>query len=318
MYTLFLFTAALLLSCLYTNQKLKSNESVRISPQAVYAVEAATDTSGLIATGATLQQVSRDFRFTEGPAVDPQGNVFFTDQPNNRIWKYATDGTLSVFLEPSGRSNGLYFDHDGNIIACADEKNQLWRISPDKKITVLYKGRKGRKLNGPNDAWVDKKGGIYFTDPYYQRPYWKRTAPEIEGQHVYYLPRRKKKLIAVEENIKQPNGIVGTPDGKFLFVADIANSKIYKYEIALNGTLQNRKLFAEVLCDGMTLDNRGNLYTAGNGVSVFDSTGKKIEHIVVPEKWTANVCFGGAKRNQLFITASEGVYTIEMNVTGVE
>ena len=318
MHAFFPLTAVLLLFCFYTTEKGTSNEPAPVLPQVLLAGQRATDTSGLVATGATLQQVSREFSFTEGPAVDRQGNVFFTDQPNNRIWKYATDGTLSIFLEPSGRSNGLYFDNLGNIIACADGENELWRISPDKKIKVLYKGRKGRRLNGPNDAWVDKKGGIYITDPYYQRPYWKHTAPELQGQYVYYLRRGKKKLIAVEENIKQPNGIIGTPDGRNLFVADIGAGKIYKYDIGKGGRLQNRALFTEVVCDGMTLDNRGNLYTTGNGVSVFDSTGKKIEHIAVPEKWTANVCFGGVNRNQLFITASEGVYTLQMNVTGTE
>jgi gluconolactonase len=311
-----LFTAVLLLSFFY--QIAQHNVPAGKQPQTVFTWKAAADTAGLIAEGATLQTVSRQFSFTEGPAVDRQGNVFFTDQPNNQIWKYATDGTLSLFLEPSGRANGLYFDNRGNIIACADEKNELWRISPGKKIKRIYKSKKGMRLNGPNDAWVDEKGGIYFTDPFYQRPYWKHTAPEIEGQYVYYLPAGKRRLVTVEKTIKQPNGIIGTPDGQHLFVADIGAGKIYKYDIGPNGRLQNRRLFTEVVCDGMTLDNKGNVYTAGNGVSVFDSTGKKIEHIAVPEKWTANVCFAGTSRNTLFITASEGVYTIQMNVNGVD
>jgi gluconolactonase len=111
---------------------------------------------------------------------------------------------------------------------------------------------------------------------------------------------------------------VGSPDGRWLYVSDIGAGKIYKYEIQPDGSLQNRKLFTEASADGITRDEKGNLYTAGNGVTVFDSTGKQIWNIPVPEKWTSNVCFGGTDRKTLFITASEAVYTIRMNVKGVE
>src|ERR1700709_2644348 len=115
--------------------------------------------------------ISKQFSFTEGASVDKKGNVFFTDQPNNKIWEYSTDGKLSVFLDSAGRSNGMYFDKKGNLVTCADEEDQLWAIGPDKKITVLMRDFGGRRLNGPNDLWIDARGGIYFTDPYYQRSY---------------------------------------------------------------------------------------------------------------------------------------------------
>lgn len=276
------------------------------------------DTSGLIAPGATLQVLPNRFSFTEGPAVTNDGAVFFTDQPNDNIWKWATDGTLSLFMHNTGRANGLYVDEAGNIIACADAKNELWKISPEKKVTVLYKAPKRKRLNGPNDLWIDKSGGIYITDPYYQRPYWKRKKPALKSQNVYYLPYGQKKLVAVEEGLKQPNGIVGTPDGKHLFIADIGDGKTYKYEIEANGRLKNKQLFVEQGSDGITLDERGNLYITGNGVTVYNAEGKKIEQIQVPAKWTSNVCFGDAEKNRLFITASESVYTLQMNVKGVE
>src|SRR5262245_5909077 len=113
------------------------------------------DDAALIAEGATVEVLSDGYRFTEGPAVDRDGNVFFTDQPNERIVKYnAADGSFSDWLKPSGRSNGTYFDKAGNLLACADEKNELWSISPDKKITVLLKDLDGKLLNGPNDLWI--------------------------------------------------------------------------------------------------------------------------------------------------------------------
>lgn len=276
------------------------------------------DTINVVAPGATLQKVSSQFTFTEGPAVDKKGNIFFTDQPNDKIWKYDTDGNLSLFMDKTGRSNGLYFDKKGNIISCADEKDELWSISPDKKVTVLMTNFQGQRMNGPNDLWIDPKGGIYFTDPYYQRDYWERKKPDIDGQKVYYLPKGKSEAILVDGDLKQPNGIVGTPDGKYLYVADIRDSKTYKYEIGPDGMLRNRQLFISQGSDGMTLDNQGNLYISGRGVTVYDPSGKKLGNIPVPSRWVGNVCFGGKKRDRLFITASESVYTLPMRVKGVE
>jgi gluconolactonase len=276
------------------------------------------DTSQLIAPGATLQRLSNQFQFTEGPAADKQGNIYFTDQNSDNIWKWNTDGTLAVFMHGAGRPNGLYLDQDGNIIACADEKNRLLQISPKKKIQVLYKAPKRKRLNGPNDLWIDATGGIYITDPYYQRTYWKRKKPVLKGQYVYYLPHGKKKLITIDTSLKQPNGIVGTPDGKHLYIADIGDWKTYRYDIAPDGSLQNRQLFAAQGSDGLTLDDQGNVYLTGDGVTVYNSAGIKVEHIAVPAKWTANVCFGGREKNKLFITASEAVYLLQMNVKGVE
>ena len=272
----------------------------------------------IIANGAQLAQVAADYKFTEGPAVDKEGNVFFTDQPNNRIMKWSTDGTVSVYMENAGRANGLYFDHQGNLIACADEQNQLWLISPDKKVTVLINDFEGKKLNGPNDLWIDSMGGIYFTDPYYQRDYWTRTEKEQAGEWVYYLSPDKKMVTPVATDLVQPNGIVGTLDGKVLYVADIGDKKTYTYEINQDGSLSDKTLFVEMGSDGMTLDNQGNVYLTGEGVTVFDKQGKKIEQIDVDEGWTANVCFGGKEQNKLFITAMKALYTLDMNVKGVQ
>lgn len=272
-----------------------------------------------IAPGAIPKLVADGFKFTEGPASDPEGNVYFTDQPNDRILKWdATTGKVTDFLKPAGRSNGLAFDHDGNLIACADEKGELWQIDVETgKHTVLLDHFGNKLFNGPNDVWIDPSGGMYFTDPFYKRDYWQgREQPEQERQRVFYLPKGAKVPVIAEDTLVQPNGIIGSPDGKLLFVADIGARKTYQYEIAPDHTLTRRKLFCEMGSDGMTRDSEGNLYLTGKGVTVFDKDGNKLGEIPIGKPWTANITFGGKEMKTLFITASDSVFTLEMSVKG--
>jgi len=277
-------------------------------------------TDQLVAGSATPQLIAKQFKFTEGPAVDRQGNVFFTDQPNNTIWKYDTSGKLSLFMADAGRANGMYFDAKGNLLACADEHNQLWSINPDnKKVKVLVKDLGGKRLNGPNDVWAHPKtGGIYFTDPYYQREYWTRNSPDIVGQKVYYLAPGQTQPVVVDDQMRKPNGIIGTPDGRYLYVADIDGNKTYRYQFGPDGHLTDKQLFVEQGSDGMTLDEKGNVYLTGNGVTVYSAAGQKIAHFDVPEEWTGNICFAGKDRKTLFITASKGIYKLPMRVKGAQ
>ncbi len=274
--------------------------------------------SSIIAPGAKLTKLAGGFSFTEGPAADADGNIYFTDQPNDRIMKWDTRGKLSTFMKPCGRSNGLCFDADGKLWACADEKNEMWQIDVATKTkTVVIKDYRGKLLNGPNDVWLRPDGGLYFTDPYYKRPYWKRGPKEIEIEGVYYLAPDRKRLVRVVDDLSQPNGIIGTPDGKTLYVADIRGDKTYAYDIRPDGSLKGKRLFCKLGSDGMTIDDAGNVYLTGHGVTVFDRQGKQIEHIDVHEAWTGNICFGGKDRDLLFITASKGIYGLKMKVHGV-
>jgi gluconolactonase len=137
-------------------------------------------------------------------------------------------------------------------------------------------------------------------------------------ESVYYLAPDLKQVTRVIADLKQPNGIIGTPDGKTLYVADIGDGKTYRYRIEAGGSLGDKQLFCKFGSDGMTLDDRGNLYLTGKGVTVFAPSGEQLQHIAVSEPWTANVCFGGKTRHTLFITASKGLYAIEMSVKGVD
>jgi gluconolactonase len=295
------------------SRNLGKNEGIEL-----VRVTAESKPVGVVAPGAKPVLLASEFKFTEGPAPDAEGNVLFTDQPNDRICKWSVDGKLTTFLQPCGRSNGLFFDKEGNLYACADANNELWKIDPKGNVTILVKDYNGKKLNGPNDLWIDTKGGIYFTDPLYKRDYWTRDpAMQQEGEYVYYLTSDGKTTTRVATDLVQPNGIIGTPDGKLLYVADIGAGKTYRYKINPDATLAEKTLFCSMGSDGMTLDAEGNVYLTGKGVTVFNPEGKQIDQIPIPEGWTANVTFGGKDRDTLFITAADSLYAVKTRVKGV-
>lgn len=267
--------------------------------------------SDLLAPGAVVEKLAGGFRFTEGPACDAEGNVFFSDIPNDRIHKWSVDGKLSTFRENSGGANGLYFDKKGNLIACEGKSRRLTSIDRDGAATVLADRYQGKKLNSPNDLWIDPKGGVYFSDPRYGQD----MEIEQEGFYVFYLPPGSKDLVRVIDDLQKPNGVVGTADGKLLYVADAGGGKTYVYKIQSGWELTDRKVIAPVGSDGMTLDEKGNLYLARNVVHVYSPEGTLVTTIDVPEA-PANVCFGGKERKTLFITARTGLYALKMNVRG--
>lgn len=271
----------------------------------------------LVQENAEIELISSQFSFTEGPAADAFGNVYFTDQPNDKIyvWNWKTN-QIEEFLDKTGRANGTFFDQKGNLLTCSDENGEIWKINEDGVAEVLTTSFEGKRLNGPNDLWVDENNGIYFTDPLYVRDYWKNFKQEIQEKNLYY--RNSDGKIAKLDTFTQPNGIVGSQKLKKLYVSDIDANKTYVYDIQGDGKLTNKKLFCNLGSDGMTLDNLGNLYLTGKGVTVFDKNGEQIHHISVPENWTANVTFGGENFSTLFITASKSVYTMKMKVSGIK
>ncbi len=291
-----LFSSLLVMSC--TSQKLVKSQSI-------------------VNNGAEIQLVSNQFSFTEGPASDRFGNVYFTDQPNDKIyfWDWKTN-KIAEFRTGSGRANGTFFDKNDNLITCSDEKGQILKINKSGIAGILTTDFNGKRFNGPNDLWLDNQGGIYFTDPLYERDYWKNFKQEIQEKNLYY--RNSDGKITKLDTFTQPNGIVGSQKFKKLYVSDIDANKTYVYDIQGDGKLTNKKLFCNLGSDGMTLDNLGNLYLTGKGVTVFNKNGEQIHHISVPENWTANVTFGGENFSTLFITASKSVYTLKMNVSGIK
>ena len=273
----------------------------------------ASEKQSIVPPGTKIVKLAGGFKFTEGPAADNSGSIFFTDIPNNRIHKWSSQSRLSTVRENSAGANGLSFDKHGNLIACQGAGRRLVSIDPQGKLTVLAESYRGKPFNSPNDLWIDPKGGIYFTDPRYGA----RDNMEQDGEHVYYLTPCRKKVIRVIDDMVRPNGIIGTPDGNLLYVTDHGGKKTYLYTINPDATLSNKRLFAPEGSDGMTIDNEGNIYLTTRTVTVYNRNSRKIEEIKVPER-PANVCFGGADNHTLFITARTSLYSIRTRATGIK
>ncbi|MDH3583738.1 MAG: SMP-30/gluconolactonase/LRE family protein [Phycisphaerae bacterium] len=269
--------------------------------------------ASVVAEGVQVEKVGDGYKFTEGPAADVRGDVYFTDIPNNRIHKWSPVAEeMTVFREDSGGANGLYVSAGGTLYVCEGGNGRLAVLSPDgKQSTPLAQKYDGKSFNKPNDLWIDPAGGVYFTDPNYGR-----QPKKQDGEHVYYRSPDGKKVIRVADDFVRPNGIIGTVDGKTLYIADHGGGKTFRYAINPDGTLKGKTLFAETGSDGMTLDQKGNLYVTTDAVQVYSPQGKLIETIEVPER-PSNVCFGGPFNKTLFITARTGFYALEMAVKGM-
>jgi len=268
----------------------------------------------VILQDAEVKKLADGFLFTEGPAADKDGNVFFTDIPNNRIHKWTTNDALKLVREHSGGANGLFFDRDGNLLACEGENRQMTSMTPEGRITVLANHYQSKHFNRPNDLWLHPDGGIYFTDPAYGK---QPEELELDWEGVYYLPKGGSEAFLVDRELRRPNGLIGTPDGKTLYVTDPGTDSTWVYRIDEDGLLQDKSLFAPRGSDGMTIDAKGNVYLTTDVVEVYHPDGSLSARIETPER-PANVCFGGRDRRMLFITARTSLYAVRMQVKGVQ
>lgn len=281
------------------------------------ACSASKKNNDITIKGETVKLAGTGFSFTEGPAVNAQGQVYFTDQPNDKIHIWEDGKEVSLYLEGTKRSNGMYFNAKQQLVSCADEANQIVYFDKDKNAHLIHEDFDGKHLNAPNDLWIAPNGGIYFTDPYYHRDWWSEGHSAIqETEGAYYLSPDGK-ITRIIDDFKKPNGLIGTPDGKTLYVADIEDNKIWKYTINSDGGISGKTFFAPHGSDGMTIDNNGNVYLTSGKVWVYNPKGELIKEIEIPES-PSNVCFGGAKRDILFVTARTSIYTLRMNVNGVD
>jgi gluconolactonase len=280
-----------------------------------------------------LEQLATGCRWSEGPVYLPAGRyVLWSDIPNNRVMRWdETDGSVSVFQSPSGNANGHTLDRQGRVISCEHSGRCVSRIEHDGSRTVLASHFNGQRLNSPNDVVVKSDDSIWFTDPTYgiDSDYEGDAAPsEIGASHVYRIDGHTGQVQAVIQNMEKPNGLAFSPDEKYLYVVDTGVSHradgprdVRRYALSsdarsVQGAGQLLASASVGLFDGLRVDVDGNLWLgAGDGVHCLDPHGALIGKIRVPQV-VANVCFGGPKRNRLFICGTQSLYAIYVRTSG--
>jgi len=262
------------------------------------------------------------FQFTEGPAADAEGNVYFTDIPRNRILKAGTDGKLTTFLENSEGCNGLMFDAKGRLIACQGRAGRVIAISVSSKaIEVLAGEYDGKRFNAPNDLVLDKHGGVYFTDPSFGQ------GATQDKMAVYYVSAEKR-VTRLIDDLSRPNGVILSPDEKTLYVLPSGSPDVMAYPVESPGKLAAGKVFCRLEQapnapmprggDGLTVDSKGNLYLTQPGliaIQVVNPEGKTIGLLKFPEA-PSNCTFCGKDLKMLVVTARTSLYTLPMEATG--
>lgn len=295
------------------NMTLPSLAGVLAGVITLLAGSALAQDADLVANGAEVELLADGFIFTEGPAADAQGNVYFSDIPANINYLWTTDGELQTFRENSNGTNGLFFDRNWQLFAAEGGAGRITRLDSDGQATVVVDEHNGGPFNSPNDLWVDAEGGIYFTDPRYGD---ESNNPQ-PGYYVYYLAPGADEAEAIITDLVKPNGIIGTRDGQTLYVADHLGNETYAYDITAPGELSNKRVFAGQGSDGVTLDEHGNLYlTGGNNITVFSPAGEQLATLTFPLA-PANMTFGGPDRDVLYVTARSSLFALPMNVKGM-
>jgi gluconolactonase len=279
-----------------------------------------------------LEKLYTGCRWAEGPAYFAAGKyLVWSDIPNDRVMRFdETDGSVSVFLAPAMNHNGHSVDREGRMVSCEHRGRCISRIEHDGSRKVLADRFKGKKLNSPNDLVVKSDGSIWFTDPTYgiDSEYEGDAAPsEIGASNVYRLDPANGEVTAVATDFIKPNGLAFSPDEKQIYIADTGISHVEDgpkhirvADVSADGrTLGSAKLFATCttgVFDGFRLDAKGNIWTsAGDGVHVYAPDATLIGKIKIPEV-VANVCFGGPKRNRLYICGTTSLYAIYVNAQG--
>jgi gluconolactonase len=303
--------------------------------------------SSLVKPGASMKLVQSGFQGAEGPAVDADGNVYFSDAFLGLIYKWTwKDGKVALYKEKTGKALGLAFDFKGFLIKCELIDGRITRDDMKGNITVIADSCDGKKFHKPNDLWIDHKGGIYFSDMYIpeaiilsggrggafgEKPDGARGAgtsgSELQGGApggtsegpsksdlgIVYISPDTKKVTRVANDIDSPNGLIGTPDGNTLYVGD--QNKVWSYKINPDGMLTDKKLFCEKNTDGFAIDEKNNVYLGDKSIFIYSPAGELLEEIPSPEG-IANFKFAGKDRKTLFITHRGNVYTLEMAVRG--
>lgn len=280
-----------------------------------------------------VERLATGFRWIEGPVWFGDGRyLLFSDIPNNQIirWEEET-GRISIYRKPSGYANGMTRDRRGRLIAC-EHSRRVTRTEYDGTLTLLADTFDGKRLNSPNDVVVRSDDSIWFTDPVFGiggNYEGVKATPEQPVQGLYRIDGQNGGITLVAEDIKGPNGLAFSPDESILYVVEsraTPNRLILAYDVVENGTkLANRRTLIDCdggMADGIVVDADGNLWCGWggseekNGVAVFNPEGKQIGFIKTPER-IANLTFGGAKRNRLFMAGCKSLYSLYLEAQGI-
>lgn len=283
---------------------------------------------------AAIERLYTGTRWAEGPAWNGAGRyLVFSDIPNNRQVRWLEeDGHVSNFRAPSNYSNGNTFDYEGRLLSCEHDTRRVVRFEHNGSITVLADQWKGKKLNAPNDIVVHPDGGIWFSDPGYGiMAAYEGHRDQLEIKEAVYRIDKSGKMEMVTDEAEKPNGLCFSPDYKKLYLCDTGSAQnVVVYDLVEGRSLRNRKLFTDMVlpgkghgaADGIRADAEGNIWAGSgwvgegyDGVQVFAPDGTRIGMILLPET-CANLCFGGTKRNRLFIAASQSLYAVYVETTG--
>lgn len=299
----------------------------------IYMVVGCGQQSGLnhvLAPGTKAVKLNKDslFVFTEGPACDANGTLFFTDGPSGRIWRMDGDNQFTVVITGGGRPDGQIFDHQGNLVVCEYDAKKVSYWSPDGKLIKVLADEYNKKgLNGPNDVVIDRKGGIYFSDPFFKRP----NAPqEVEG--IYYIPQGGTLQRVVSADSISPNGVIFTPDEKILLAVDNFLPYVFAYDVNPDGTVSNGRVWGVLTLPpakpgsdhppyasaiGVCVDTEGHLFVGTNfGMQVFDAQGNNLGTIILPER-PMNMTYGRKNPYLMYIATGNSMYSLEMKVKGI-
>jgi gluconolactonase len=279
----------------------------------------------LVDTEAAVEQLVTGCQFTEGPLWHATEQfLLFSDIPANKMRRWDANSGMTIFRDPSGKSNGLTYDKGGHLIACEHANRRVSRTTADGQVFAIASHYEGKRLNSPNDVVVKSDGSIYFTDPPYglSAAYGVESEKELDFQGVYRLSPNGDTLTLLVDDFDRPNGLCFSPDESILYINDTERMHVRAFDVKPDGTIANDRVFGEEegdtgKPDGMKVDVQGNVYLTGpDGIWVFAPDGTHLGIILVPER-TANLAWGGDDWKSLFITASTSVYRVECNGAGV-
>lgn len=255
-----------------------------------------------------VERISTGYRFTEGPALSPEGVLYFSDVPNNKIHRIVPGKGVSVYREESNGANGNFVDERGRLYTCESVTRRVTRTGKDGKVEVLAERFEGKRFNAPNDITVRKDGHAYFTDPAYGNQADNRELPFFGVYHL--TPKGELSLIAKMD--KRPNGITLSPNERILYVAGADERVIRAYDLDRSGNATNPRVVIsgiDGVPDGIRTDSKGNIYIACNRIAIYSPDGKLIRHIDTPET-PANIVVADKGEWTVFVTARTSVYRI--------